>query len=165
MQLNSCRWKAIDFATLNRCSISYFDSDKSEPAVSKWARARTMAAKVLTYPFSYWNKKLQTFLYFLALWLKFPRLEYCLFDIIHNNSYTLLSHIFFIASTIIKLNLANIHIPLWLSRLDLWLWLIIILGETNSKFSISSYEDRISLWMSMNLALMFFRLVGGKRLV
>ncbi|KAI9102904.1 hypothetical protein K1719_023343 [Acacia pycnantha] len=39
-------WKAIDFATLNRCSISYFDSDKSEPAVSKWARARTMAAKV-----------------------------------------------------------------------------------------------------------------------
>ncbi|XP_054783985.1 IQ domain-containing protein IQM1-like [Prosopis cineraria] len=39
-------WKAIDFVTLNRCSVSYFDSDKSEPALSKWARARTMAAKV-----------------------------------------------------------------------------------------------------------------------
>ncbi|XP_020967390.1 IQ domain-containing protein IQM4-like [Arachis ipaensis] len=39
-------WKALDFAALNRCSISHFDSDKSETAVSKWARARTMAAKV-----------------------------------------------------------------------------------------------------------------------
>ncbi|XP_019443508.1 PREDICTED: IQ domain-containing protein IQM1-like [Lupinus angustifolius] len=39
-------WKALDFASLSRCSISHFDSLKSETAVSKWARARTMAAKV-----------------------------------------------------------------------------------------------------------------------
>ncbi|XP_027337320.1 IQ domain-containing protein IQM1-like [Abrus precatorius] len=39
-------WKALDFAALSRCSISHFDSVKSETAVSKWARARTMAAKV-----------------------------------------------------------------------------------------------------------------------
>ncbi|KAK7349259.1 hypothetical protein VNO77_06484 [Canavalia gladiata] len=39
-------WKALDFAALSRCSTSYFDSVKSETAVSKWARARTMAAKV-----------------------------------------------------------------------------------------------------------------------
>ncbi|WJX92121.1 hypothetical protein P8452_73804 [Trifolium repens] len=39
-------WKALDFASLNRCSISHFDSVKSETALSKWARARTMAAKV-----------------------------------------------------------------------------------------------------------------------
>ncbi|CAL5195653.1 unnamed protein product [Lathyrus oleraceus] len=39
-------WKALDFAALSRCSISHFDSVKSETALSKWARARTMAAKV-----------------------------------------------------------------------------------------------------------------------
>ncbi|KAJ1420325.1 hypothetical protein SESBI_14459 [Sesbania bispinosa] len=39
-------WKALDFAALSRCSISHFDSVKSETAVSKWARARTMAAKI-----------------------------------------------------------------------------------------------------------------------
>ncbi|KAI4329109.1 hypothetical protein L6164_021409 [Bauhinia variegata] len=39
-------WKALDFAALNRCSISYFDSDKTETAISKWVRARRMAAKV-----------------------------------------------------------------------------------------------------------------------
>ncbi|KAL9304353.1 hypothetical protein ACSQ67_021616 [Phaseolus vulgaris] len=39
-------WKALDFAALSRCSSSKFDSGKSETASSKWARARTMAAKV-----------------------------------------------------------------------------------------------------------------------
>ncbi|CAL0326073.1 unnamed protein product [Lupinus luteus] len=39
-------WKALDFASLSRCSISHFNSLKSETAVSKWARARTMAAKI-----------------------------------------------------------------------------------------------------------------------
>ncbi|KAJ7002962.1 IQ domain-containing protein IQM1-like [Populus alba x Populus x berolinensis] len=39
-------WKALDFAALRRCSISFFDSDRSETAVSRWARARTRAAKV-----------------------------------------------------------------------------------------------------------------------
>ncbi|TKY64349.1 hypothetical protein E2542_SST14244 [Spatholobus suberectus] len=39
-------WKALDFVALSRCSTSHFDSGKSETAVSKWARARTMAAKV-----------------------------------------------------------------------------------------------------------------------
>ncbi|CAJ1950922.1 unnamed protein product [Sphenostylis stenocarpa] len=39
-------WKALDFAALSRCSTLNFDSAKSETASSKWARARTMAAKV-----------------------------------------------------------------------------------------------------------------------
>ncbi|KAG5248617.1 IQ domain-containing protein [Salix suchowensis] len=39
-------WKALDFAALRWCSISFFDSDRSETAVSRWARARTRAAKV-----------------------------------------------------------------------------------------------------------------------
>ncbi|KAJ9190344.1 hypothetical protein P3X46_001560 [Hevea brasiliensis] len=38
-------WKALDFATLRRSSISFFDSDRSETAVSRWARARTRVAK------------------------------------------------------------------------------------------------------------------------
>ncbi|KAK7389635.1 hypothetical protein VNO78_24840 [Psophocarpus tetragonolobus] len=38
--------KALDDAPLSRCSTSHFDSGKSETALSKWARARTMAAKV-----------------------------------------------------------------------------------------------------------------------
>ncbi|KAK7329005.1 hypothetical protein VNO77_23149 [Canavalia gladiata] len=39
-------WKALDFAALKRSSISFFDVEKQETAVSKWARARTRAAKV-----------------------------------------------------------------------------------------------------------------------
>ncbi|GMN36945.1 hypothetical protein TIFTF001_006408 [Ficus carica] len=39
-------WKALDFAALRRSSVSFFDSDKSETAVSRWARARTRAAKI-----------------------------------------------------------------------------------------------------------------------
>ncbi|GMI73031.1 IQ-motif protein 1, embryo sac development arrest 39 [Hibiscus trionum] len=39
-------WKALEFAALRRSSVSFFNSDKSETAVSRWARARTRAAKV-----------------------------------------------------------------------------------------------------------------------
>ncbi|XP_027333474.1 IQ domain-containing protein IQM1-like [Abrus precatorius] len=39
-------WKALDFAALKRSSISFFDVQKPETAVSRWARARTRAAKV-----------------------------------------------------------------------------------------------------------------------
>ncbi|RDX90483.1 IQ domain-containing protein IQM1, partial [Mucuna pruriens] len=39
-------WKALDYAALSRCYTSHFGSGKSETAISKWARARTMAAKV-----------------------------------------------------------------------------------------------------------------------
>ncbi|KAK7303973.1 hypothetical protein RJT34_14925 [Clitoria ternatea] len=39
-------WKALDFAALKRSSISFFDVQKHETAVSRWARARTRAAKV-----------------------------------------------------------------------------------------------------------------------
>ncbi|KAK9923723.1 hypothetical protein M0R45_032124 [Rubus argutus] len=39
-------WKVLDFAALSRSSVSFFDSIKSETAVSRWARARTRAAKV-----------------------------------------------------------------------------------------------------------------------
>ncbi|XVE51923.1 hypothetical protein DITRI_Ditri02bG0079100 [Diplodiscus trichospermus] len=39
-------WKALEFAALRRSSVSFFDSNKSETALSRWARARTRAAKV-----------------------------------------------------------------------------------------------------------------------
>ncbi|KAK9058544.1 hypothetical protein SSX86_023386 [Deinandra increscens subsp. villosa] len=39
-------WKVLDSAELNRSSITYFDIDKHESAISRWARARTRAAKV-----------------------------------------------------------------------------------------------------------------------
>lgn len=39
-------WKALDFASLKHSSISFFDVEKHETAVSRWARARTRAAKV-----------------------------------------------------------------------------------------------------------------------
>lgn len=45
-----CRWKALDFAELKRSSISFFDIEKPETAVSRWSRARKRAAKVI---FSY----------------------------------------------------------------------------------------------------------------
>ncbi|XP_008450876.1 IQ domain-containing protein IQM4 isoform X2 [Cucumis melo] len=39
-------WKAIDSANLKRSSVSFFNVEKPETAVSRWARARTRAAKV-----------------------------------------------------------------------------------------------------------------------
>ncbi|PWA40320.1 hypothetical protein CTI12_AA562800 [Artemisia annua] len=39
-------WKALDFAALDRSSVSFFNDDKPETAMSRWARARTRAAKV-----------------------------------------------------------------------------------------------------------------------
>ncbi|XWS20127.1 hypothetical protein CRYUN_Cryun31cG0073900 [Craigia yunnanensis] len=39
-------WKALEFAALRRSSVSFFNSSKSETAISRWARARTRAAKV-----------------------------------------------------------------------------------------------------------------------
>ncbi|KAJ0974211.1 hypothetical protein J5N97_016176 [Dioscorea zingiberensis] len=39
-------WKLLDFAMLRRSSISFFDIEKPETAVSRWSRARTRAAKV-----------------------------------------------------------------------------------------------------------------------
>ncbi|KAL2480120.1 calmodulin-binding family protein [Abeliophyllum distichum] len=39
-------WKALDFAALKQSSISFFNVEKPETAVSRWARARTRAAKV-----------------------------------------------------------------------------------------------------------------------
>ncbi|KAK4855537.1 hypothetical protein QYF36_008353 [Acer negundo] len=39
-------WKLLDFAELKRSSISYFDIEKHETAISRWSRARTRAAKV-----------------------------------------------------------------------------------------------------------------------
>ncbi|KAL5057058.1 hypothetical protein RYX36_028662 [Vicia faba] len=38
-------WKDSDSSAFQRCLISHFDSDKSETAISKWATARTIAAK------------------------------------------------------------------------------------------------------------------------
>ncbi|XP_020595469.1 IQ domain-containing protein IQM1-like [Phalaenopsis equestris] len=39
-------WKALDFAFLKHSSVSYFNFDKPQTAVSRWARARTRVAKV-----------------------------------------------------------------------------------------------------------------------
>ncbi|KAL3498647.1 hypothetical protein ACH5RR_041379 [Cinchona calisaya] len=39
-------WKALDFASLERSSVTFFDIKKHETAISRWARARTRAAKV-----------------------------------------------------------------------------------------------------------------------
>ncbi|XP_022874337.1 IQ domain-containing protein IQM2-like [Olea europaea var. sylvestris] len=39
-------WKLLDFAQLKHSSISFFDLEKHETAVSRWSRARTRAAKV-----------------------------------------------------------------------------------------------------------------------
>jgi hypothetical protein len=40
------RWKLLDFALLKRSSVSFFDFEKQETAMSKWSRARTRVAKV-----------------------------------------------------------------------------------------------------------------------
>ncbi|XP_050215420.1 IQ domain-containing protein IQM2 [Mercurialis annua] len=39
-------WKLLDFAELKHSSISFFDIEKHETAMSRWSRARTRAAKV-----------------------------------------------------------------------------------------------------------------------
>ncbi|KAL2936434.1 IQ domain-containing protein IQM1 [Bienertia sinuspersici] len=39
-------WKALDFASLKRSSVSFFDNDKQESAVAKWARAKIRVAKI-----------------------------------------------------------------------------------------------------------------------
>ncbi|CAA2974392.1 UDP-glucuronic acid decarboxylase 2 [Olea europaea subsp. europaea] len=39
-------WKLFDFAELKRSSISFFDIERPETAVSRWSRARTRAAKI-----------------------------------------------------------------------------------------------------------------------
>jgi len=41
-----CRWKLLEFAELKRSSISFFDIEKPETAISRWSRARMRAAKV-----------------------------------------------------------------------------------------------------------------------
>ncbi|KAK8938571.1 hypothetical protein KSP39_PZI011131 [Platanthera zijinensis] len=39
-------WKALDFASLKHSSVSFYNGNRMETAVSRWARARTRAAKV-----------------------------------------------------------------------------------------------------------------------
>ncbi|CAL0310035.1 unnamed protein product [Lupinus luteus] len=39
-------WKLLDFAELKRSSISFFDMEKPETALSRWSRARTRVAKI-----------------------------------------------------------------------------------------------------------------------
>lgn len=46
--LHLFRWKTLDAAALKLSSVSFFEEEKHETAVSKWSRARTRAAKVLT---------------------------------------------------------------------------------------------------------------------
>ena len=40
-------WTLIDLAELKQSSVSFFDVEKPESAVSRWARAKTRAAKVI----------------------------------------------------------------------------------------------------------------------
>ena len=40
------RWKVIDFAELKHSSISFFDIEQHETAISRWSRAKVRAAKV-----------------------------------------------------------------------------------------------------------------------
>ncbi|KAE9615946.1 hypothetical protein Lalb_Chr04g0260601 [Lupinus albus] len=42
-------WKLLDFAELKHSSISFFDIEKHETAISRWSRARTRATKVLIF--------------------------------------------------------------------------------------------------------------------
>lgn len=58
---NCCRWQALDFAALRRSSVSFFGSGKSETAVSRWARARTRAAKVISSCTFHLHSKLLSF--------------------------------------------------------------------------------------------------------
>lgn len=37
----------MDFAALKQSSVSFFNSEETETAVSRWARFRTRAAKVI----------------------------------------------------------------------------------------------------------------------
>ncbi|KAM7507506.1 hypothetical protein LguiA_017959 [Lonicera macranthoides] len=39
-------WKLLDFATLEQSSVSFFNIEKPQTAVSRWSRGRTKAAKV-----------------------------------------------------------------------------------------------------------------------
>uniref|UniRef100_A0A0D9VPY3 Uncharacterized protein n=1 Tax=Leersia perrieri TaxID=77586 RepID=A0A0D9VPY3_9ORYZ len=39
-------WKLLDFALLKRSSVSFFEVEKPESALSRWSRARTKAAKL-----------------------------------------------------------------------------------------------------------------------
>lgn len=39
-------WKLLDFALLKRSSVSFYEVQKPETALSRWSRARTRAAKV-----------------------------------------------------------------------------------------------------------------------
>ncbi|KAF7804188.1 IQ domain-containing protein IQM6 [Senna tora] len=45
-QYRRLRWKVLDFAELKRTSISFFDIERTETALSRWSRARKRAAKV-----------------------------------------------------------------------------------------------------------------------
>ncbi|XP_078168007.1 IQ domain-containing protein IQM1-like [Carex rostrata] len=39
-------WKALDFASLKNSSVSFFNAEKQETAVSRWARTRTRVVKI-----------------------------------------------------------------------------------------------------------------------
>ncbi|KAJ8553258.1 hypothetical protein K7X08_023936 [Anisodus acutangulus] len=41
--LEDLLWKALDFETLKQSSVSFFDIGKTETALSRWTRAKTMA--------------------------------------------------------------------------------------------------------------------------
>lgn len=43
------RWMLLDYADLKRSSVSFFDIDKPESAVSRWTRAINRAAKVVRF--------------------------------------------------------------------------------------------------------------------
>lgn len=55
------RWKLLDFAELKHSSISFFDIEKHETAISRWSRARTRAAKVF-FTQCFWLRPIKLYL-------------------------------------------------------------------------------------------------------
>ncbi|XWS26430.1 hypothetical protein CRYUN_Cryun26dG0031600 [Craigia yunnanensis] len=71
-------WKTLDSAALGRCSVSFYDIEKQETVISKWARAKTRAAKIdprhryghnLHFYYDVWSasKSTQPFFYWLDI--------------------------------------------------------------------------------------------------
>ncbi|MFQ6671378.1 hypothetical protein Gotur_035948 [Gossypium turneri] len=71
-------WKTLDSAALRRCSVSFYEIEKHETVISKWARAKTRAAKIdprhryghnLHFYYDVWSasKSCQPFFYWLDI--------------------------------------------------------------------------------------------------
>ncbi|CAH2077097.1 unnamed protein product [Thlaspi arvense] len=89
-------WKTLDGAALDLSSVSFFEKQKHEPAVSKWARAKKRAAKIdprhryghnLHFYYDVWSasKSSQPFFYWLALHPKTHLIDLPAFESVLNS--------------------------------------------------------------------------------